>query len=666
MKRTPSRTSKDQVRPKRPRSPDHYPLLLILRIQRWWRRVRFTVISKKIHSLRSNLSRHKQTLAGIQSETQEISSLMSPTDSFRTSSNLSLRSERTEGKKMSSRAASIIQMLGEEAQDSAPSEGNVMEMRSKVAALETERAEMAKTADSFKQLAERLRQDLKSQEEDFNRRLERALARQKEEFEDIVGKNITFTESLLAEKEQKNRLLTDMQRRLKETELRAEQQIEELRTGQAKELKKNKDAWATAEKLRRDAWEKLRTKEIRDQTARGLEPELVRLMNEHSQKIDLLKEEHRQALSRQRTELTLEFEESLRKAKENWGRELDQQLEKEREMYSKRVREQMDKHEAEVQTMRRRGLEEVADLRKRIENDRESDLKSASSKVRAVEEEMRRREKTHESDLVEVREELGRRHNGEMQRLKEQQAVEKEAWIEAQLARNQKDLEAAKKQIRAEMVRQRDSEIASIIQKLGSEHLDTKKLLEQQLDKQIAALKAQQANELSQYQVMVDSLRQKVDSEASGKRVLTENLDALGRRLQEMESQAKGSDHREADLLRKVQDKEAALKRVELDKEAAVALAIEQQRVRTSKAETELNEVRNRLEILSSQHEREIERIKQQEAEEMETLGEQVKAGMRKKDETIRKLKEDLQVSQVRVGKLEEMLERQRASLLQK
>jgi 5-azacytidine-induced protein 1 len=567
---------------------------------------------------------------------------------------------------MSSRAASIIQMLGDDVQESAPLEGNSMEMRSKVAALETERAEMFKTVESLKLLSERLRQDMKNQEEDFNRRLERALARQKDEFEDIVGKNINFTEGLLVEKEQKNKLLTDLQRKLKETEMRAELQVEEIRAAQAKELKKNKDAWATAEKLRRDAWEKQRTKEIRDQTARGLEPELVRLMNEHSQKVDQLKEEHRQALSRQRTELTLEFEENLRKMKENWGRDLDQQLEKEREMYSKRIREQMDKHEAEIQTLRRRGLEEAGDLRKRLEIDRESDTKAANSKVRSIEEEMRRREKAHESDMLELREELGRRHNGEIQRLKEQQGVEKEAWIEAQLARNQKDLETAKKQIRAEMVRQRDSEIASIIQKLGSEHLDTKKLLEQQLDKQISALKSQQSNELSQYQVMVDSLRQKVESEASGKRVLLENLETLGRRLQDMETQAKGSDNREADLLRKLQDKEAALKRAELDKEAAVAMAIDQQRIRTSKAEMELNEVKSRLEVLSAHHEREIEQIKQQEAEEMETLGEQVKAGMRKKDEAIRKLKEDLQVSQVKVGKLEEMLERQRASMLQK
>ena len=666
MKRTPGLMSRDLVRPKRPRSPAHYPLLLVLRIQRWWRKVRFTVFSKKIQSVRSNLNRHKQTFAGIQAETQEISTLISPTDSVRASSHFSIRSDKSEAKKMSSRAASIIQMLDDDIQDSAPPDTNLSEMRAKLTALETERSEMAKTVESLKLLADRLREDLKNQETDFNRRLERALARQKEEFEDIVGKNITFTEALLAEKEQKNKLLTDLQRKLRETELRAEQQIEEIRSMQAKELKKNKDAWATAEKLRRDAWEKQRTKEIRDQTARGLEPELVRLMNEHSQKVESLKEEQKQALSRQKTEITLEWEENVRKLKESWGREMDQQMEKEREMYSKRVREMMEKQEAEIQSLRRKGFEEAAELRKRLENEREFDLKSASAKVRAMEDEVRRRDKRQESDMQELREELGRRHNADLQRLKEQQNLEKEAWIETQLARNQKDLETAKKQIRSEMIRQRDSEIASIIQKLGNEQLDSKKLFDQQLEKQISALKSQQANELSQYQVMVTNLREKIESEAESKRVLMENLETLGRRMQEMEREMKGFASKETEYLRKIQELEMALKRADFDRETAISAAIEHQKIRTSKAENDLNELKSRLDFITMQHEKEIERLKQQEAEEMESLGEQVKAGMRKKEEMIRKLKEELQVSQVKVGKLEELLERQRVSLIQK
>lgn len=666
MKRTPGLMSRDLVRPKRPRSPAHYPLLLVLRIQRWWRKVRFTVFSKKIQSVRSNLNRHKQTFAGIQAETQEISTLISPTDSVRASSHLSIRSDKSEAKKMSSRAASIIQMLDDDIQDSAPPDTNLSEMRAKLTALETERSEMAKTVESLKLLADRLREDLKNQETDFNRRLERALARQKEEFEDIVGKNITFTEALLAEKEQKNKLLTDLQRKLRETELRAEQQIEEIRSMQAKELKKNKDAWATAEKLRRDAWEKQRTKEIRDQTARGLEPELVRLMNEHSQKVESLKEEQKQALSRQKTEITLEWEENVRKLKESWGREMDQQMEKEREMYSKRVREMMEKQEAEIQSLRRKGFEEAAELRKRLENEREFDLKSASAKVRAMEDEVRRRDKRQESDMQELREELGRRHNADLQRLKEQQNLEKEAWIETQLARNQKDLETAKKQIRSEMIRQRDSEIASIIQKLGNEQLDSKKLFDQQLEKQISALKSQQANELSQYQVMVTNLREKIENEAESKRVLMENLETLGRRMQEMEREMKGFASKETEYVRKIQELEMALKRADFDRETAISAAIEHQKIRTSKAENDLNELKSRLDFITMQHEKEIERLKQQEAEEMESLGEQVKAGMRKKEEMIRKLKEELQVSQVKVGKLEELLERQRVSLIQK
>ena len=40
------------------------------------------------------------------------------------------------------------------------------------------------------------------------------------------------------------------------------------------ELKKNKDAWVAAEKVRKEKWEKEKIHEIRAQTVKGLEPEI--------------------------------------------------------------------------------------------------------------------------------------------------------------------------------------------------------------------------------------------------------------------------------------------------------------------------------------------------------------------------------------------------------
>jgi hypothetical protein len=43
-------------------------------------------------------------------------------------------------------------------------------------------------------------------------------------------------------------------------------------------LKKHKEGWATSEKIRRDAWMQEKTKEIKEMTVKGLEPEIHKLL----------------------------------------------------------------------------------------------------------------------------------------------------------------------------------------------------------------------------------------------------------------------------------------------------------------------------------------------------------------------------------------------------
>jgi len=50
-------------------------------------------------------------------------------------------------------------------------------------------------------------------------------------------------------------------------------------------LKKNKDAWIAAEKVRKEKWEKEKIHEIRAQTVKGLEPEIQRIVERNKDEI---------------------------------------------------------------------------------------------------------------------------------------------------------------------------------------------------------------------------------------------------------------------------------------------------------------------------------------------------------------------------------------------
>ena len=56
--------------------------------------------------------------------------------------------------------------------------------------------------------------------------------------------------------------------------IQAEKQKKVLEERLHVELKKNREAWLAAEKVRKDKWEKDKVQEIRAQTVKGLEPEI--------------------------------------------------------------------------------------------------------------------------------------------------------------------------------------------------------------------------------------------------------------------------------------------------------------------------------------------------------------------------------------------------------
>ena len=51
------------------------------------------------------------------------------------------------------------------------------------------------------------------------------------------------------------------------------------------ELKKNRDAWVAAEKVRKEKWERDKVQEIRAQTVKGLEPEIQRIVERNKDEL---------------------------------------------------------------------------------------------------------------------------------------------------------------------------------------------------------------------------------------------------------------------------------------------------------------------------------------------------------------------------------------------
>lgn len=70
-------------------------------------------------------------------------------------------------------------------------------------------------------------------------------------------------------------------------------------------------------------------------------------------------------------------------------------------------------------------------------------------------------------------EELQRKHQNEIKRMKEEESIAKEQWLESYQMKIDEQKRDYQKKVREEMVRERNREIEAIINKLGDETHDT-------------------------------------------------------------------------------------------------------------------------------------------------------------------------------------------------
>lgn len=90
------------------------------------------------------------------------------------------------------------------------------------------------------------------------------------------------------------------------------------------------------------------------------------------------------------------------------------------------------------------------------------------------------KEAEHEREKWEAKvQELTRKHEIQIKKLKEEKDIEKDEWISQSNKRMEEQKQEYQKKIRDEMVKERNKEIEAIINKLGDETHDTQKQLMQ-------------------------------------------------------------------------------------------------------------------------------------------------------------------------------------------
>ena len=104
------------------------------------------------------------------------------------------------------------------------------------------------------------------------------LTLQRKEYETIVKRHLSFIDKLLTEKEELSKKSEELTNEVKNLEKRFCDKSKSIQDHHEHDLKQQREMWQAAEKIKRDKWIQEKTKAIKDQTVKGLEPEIQRMI----------------------------------------------------------------------------------------------------------------------------------------------------------------------------------------------------------------------------------------------------------------------------------------------------------------------------------------------------------------------------------------------------
>jgi len=216
---------------------------------------------------------------------------------------------------------------------------HVSTLKSTLAARDTELRDVQQQLET----SERKRAEAQRQADEL---LERKLQDLRDEYDSTIKRQLEFVDGLLKDKEELSEKYTAVATELEESEAHWQDKLKKQSSTDKAQLKRHRDSWAAAEKVRREKWMEEQMAQIKAQTIKGLEPEIQRMMTQHKNDLNAAEQNHRSALRRARDDMLEENNQNLRRVRQELLAERAECLQHERELATKRLREQAEQSEA--------------------------------------------------------------------------------------------------------------------------------------------------------------------------------------------------------------------------------------------------------------------------------------------------------------------------------
>lgn len=204
------------------------------------------------------------------------------------------------------------------------------------------------------------------------------------------------------------------------------------------------------------------------------------------------------------------------------------------------------------------------------------------------------------------------------------------------------------------MTAQRDRDLKRIIEKLSEEAVAGKKETEKQTQSQLRVLETRHSTQLAECERLIAHLKTQIKSNSLTNRDLDESHQELARQLQHCEHTIIKQQAEITQLTQSLARKESLVPPEDLES------LRRQERQKQEKLIEETQQYKRQLLVQQEKYEDRLTDMVRHNNEEFAAIEQRVKAAITRKDNKINELQEELQVTQLKARKLEELLEKQR------
>ena len=528
--------------------------------------------------------------------------------------------------------------------------------------LNLELKEAKKTIEAMTSVIDDLKLQLKSKDDFLNK----ALLSQKNENDLLLQRQNTLMESLISEKRNMEMQLSELQSKLSEAEKINYKKLQKMRENYESDTRKNKEAWFQAEKIRRKKWEENKIKEIKELTAKGLEPEVEKIISNHKSEMSAMEEKYLLEMKNLKEKLVEEYEIKFDELKKKYIRERDEGIETERNLAAMKLRNQSERLEDEITEERRRWNAKLNSEIQRLESLREKDKKIYEDQIVKLEERNKKNifsnENFYQKKYDDIKSEYENKLKLEIFNTKK--ALEEKN--EEILKEKENDLEKKYKQMKSDLLKDRDKQINIIIEKLGEESLNERKKNIVEIEKKANEKNLALIEENNGLKNKINEITNKLQAESKNRINLEQNIEIMTKKLKTKELDYEMQENNFKNLQQNYND--AVSKLSGLTKEFNSEKKNLENEVKETliQAENEVKNLQKKMEDNKSLYEKEKQEIEERHKQEIESLEQKIKKSFMRKDEIIRKLQDDVEKKELAIKKYEELLNQQRKELFGK